>query len=126
MVKFLFRIPVFPILVETDYRVFGIYTNKDFDRLVKRQEFSAKKMYTVVDSTGEGWVYMDEHDVISPFILHKRWYKKEIINFFNNSLSELGIKNVYVGRSLSAKKVSIIIEEIVLLSRQIEKEIKNS
>jgi len=34
----------------------------------------------------------------------------------------MGIDNIYVSKSLSAKKVSIIIEEIVLLSKQIEKE----
>ena len=69
---------------------------------------------------------MTDHDVISPFVLHKRWFKKEIIEFFNAPLIKMGIDNIYVSKSLSAKKVNIIIEEIVLLSKQIEKEIKNS
>ena len=120
MVKYFFREPVFPILVETDYRVFGIYNSEEFDQLVQKQRFCAKENYDVVDSTGEGWSYFAEYNVISPLIMHKRWYKKEIIEFINKPLYKLGIKVLYVGKSLSAKNKSAIIKEISEFSKELE------
>ena len=76
MVQFLFRKAIFPILVETDSRVFGVPTPGHFNRLNKNEMFQEKDYYQVIDSRNEMWFYHPNHDVISPLTFQKQQTKK--------------------------------------------------
>lgn len=125
MVKFLFRKAIFPILIETDKRMFGIPTPGHFDKLKTNNLFQTKKHYKVIDGSGEGWAYYPEHDVISPLTIDKRWTKKQIIDLFNAALKSQNIENQFVCKSLSNKRLDEIIYFLVQFSIGIEKQIKN-
>jgi len=120
MVKFLFRRSIFPILVETDKRMYGIPTASHFDKFKKEKLFQTKIYYKVINGRGEGWSYVPEYDVISPLATEKVWTKKQIINFFNSSLKNQNIEDQFVLKSLSNTRLDEIIFSLVEFSIDIE------
>jgi hypothetical protein len=118
MVGYLFRKPKYPLLIETDRRVVGARSGKRIDRLFKEDAFVNKKNHIVIDSNGEGWSFVPEHDVISPLTMLKRWSKLEIIKFFNSLLEKDGSISRYEPRSLSNKRLEQVIREIVEFDEQ--------
>jgi hypothetical protein len=113
MVRYLFRKPKYPLLIETDSRVVGARSGQRIDRLHKQGAFVNKGMYAVIDSNGEGWSFVPEHGVISPLTMLKQWNKPKIIDFFNSSLEKEGFITRYEPRSVSNKRLEQIIREIV-------------
>jgi hypothetical protein len=113
MIRYLFRKPKYPLLIETDSRVVGARSIKRIDRLFKEAAFVNKKNYIVIDSNGEGWSFVPEHGVISPLTMLKRWNKPKIIKFFNSLLEKDGSVTRYEPRSLSNKRLEQVIREIV-------------
>lgn len=113
MVRYLFRKPKYPVLIETDTRVKGARSGQIIDRLHRQLSFANRNAYIVIDSTGEGWNFVPEHGVISPLIIHKRWNKPKIIEFFNNALDKTGAAKRYEPRSLSNRRLEQVILEII-------------
>ncbi|NKE72806.1 hypothetical protein [Candidatus Manganitrophus noduliformans] len=113
MIKYLFRKPKYPILIETDFRVAGARNAQKIERLAGGSAFGKKESYTVIDATGEGWSFVPKYGVISPLTIDKRWNKLKIIEFFNASLARTGIVEKYEARSLSNKRMDRVVGEIV-------------
>lgn len=113
MIKHLFRIPKYPVLIETDHRVVGVRSVQKIERLAGRSALGKKESYTVIDSSGEGWSFLPEFGVISPLTIPKKWNKPKIIDFFNASLARAGVAEKYEARSLSNKRIDRVVGEIV-------------
>lgn len=80
--KFFFRKPVFPILVDTGTELIVLRRAGEGDRLARLVEPDAKTL-NVIDSRVEGFAYHPKHDTISPLTLKKDWKKSEIIALYN-------------------------------------------
>ena len=80
--KFFFRKPVFPILVDTGTELVVLRKASEGDRLTKLVQPGAKAL-DVIDSRVEGFAYHPHHDTISPLTLKKDWKKAEIIALYN-------------------------------------------
>ncbi len=113
MVEYLFRRPVYPLLIETDNCIRSAKNRRQLNRIIETAAFGAKKFYDVIDSTGEGWSFSLEHSVISPLTLKKRWHKKEIIAFYNSFFSPEDLEKAFIGSSLSNKRIPLLVQEIV-------------
>jgi len=112
-IKYLFRKPKYPVLIETDLRVFGVRNGQKIEKLRKKELFAKKDSYTLIDSTGEGWMFMPEESIISPFSMNKQWTKLKISEFLNATLANLGISERFKAGSLSNKRLDKIINDIV-------------
>ncbi|MBK1723602.1 hypothetical protein CKO23_15320 [Thiocystis violacea] len=113
MVRYLFRKPKYPLLIETDGRVAGVRNERRFEKIDKKVLFSNKESYIVIDSSGEGWKFFPEDEIISPLTVLKRWSKRKIIDFFNASLDKTGSSARCESRSLSNKRLERVILEII-------------
>ena len=87
-IRYLARCPQFPILIETDSRVVGATNLNEIERLFRGSVFQLKDQYKVIDSTGEGWVFVAKLEALSPLTLKKAWTKQQAIDFFNLSASD--------------------------------------
>mgnify|MGYP000497098298 CR=1 FL=1 len=114
MVSYFLRKPKFPLLIETDNRVYGVENEVDLVEIIKRTNHSKKTSYSVVDSTGEGWSFVPSLTTISPLTVKKKWFKKEIIELFNSSLKEAKIEKRYIPPNLSNNTVGKIVNDIVV------------
>lgn len=80
--KFFFRKPVFPILVDTGTELVVLRRAGEGDRLTRLVDAGAAPL-VVIDSRVEGFAYHPEHDIVSPLTLKKDWRKAEIIALYN-------------------------------------------
>lgn len=80
--KFFFRKPVFPILVDTGAELIVLPRAGEGDRLARLVAPDAEPL-DVIDSRVEGFANHPEHDIISPLTLKKDWRKAEIIALYN-------------------------------------------
>lgn len=119
MVGYLFRKPNYPLLIETDSRMVGASNAQEIEKIYKKALFSNKDSYIIIDSTGEGWSFFPEDDVISPLTILKRWSKQKIIDFFNASLEEMCSTSRYQPRSLSNRRLEQVILEIIEFERKL-------
>ncbi len=117
MTKYLFREPEFPLLIETESGVMGAMNGMNLESVISQSNFSSKNHFAIIDSSGEGWSYYPEVDAISPLALDKQWSKKKMIAFYNSFVADVEA-NGFVGKSLSSKKVSKVIEEIIAFANQ--------
>jgi hypothetical protein len=74
--KFFFRKPVFPILVDTGTELIVMRRAGEGDRLARLVEPGAKPL-DIIDSRVEGFAYHPRHDIISPLTLKKDWKKEK-------------------------------------------------
>ena len=112
-INYLFRRPKYPVLIETDLRVFGARNGQKIQRLCERELFKKKDSYTLIDSAGEGWMFVPENGVVSPFSINKQSTKLKIIEFFNSALSNSGVSDSFKAGGLSSKRLDKIINDIV-------------
>lgn len=80
--KFFFRKPVFPILVDTGTELVVLRRAGEGGRLTRLVEPGAEPLH-VIDSRVEGFAYHPQHHIISPLTLKKDWRKAEIIALYN-------------------------------------------
>lgn len=107
----------------------GATTPKAFACKLAQIPFNNDKSYDIVDSRGEGWSLYAPKMLISPLTMKKRWTKREIIKMFNErENTELAGGKKYSEKSLSVKRLSKVISDLVEISSEsvkIEKEIEN-
>ena len=116
MPKFAFRKARYPLLIETDGGVKGAINGAQLSRVIKKARLK-KDSYQVIDSTGEGWIYYTEMDVVSPLVVDKQWSKNRIIEFYNSYKQSMK-EPTFVGRSLSNKRLEKVIGEIIEFDNQ--------
>ncbi len=81
--KFLFRRPVFPILVDTGKELVVLRTAAEGERRLAGLAKAGAKPMDVIDARVEGFAYYPEHNVITPLTTKKVWHKAEIIDLNN-------------------------------------------
>lgn len=116
MVQYQFRKPTFPVLLASDTIVVGALNTAEIEVWIKKLMFQKDSSYQVIDATAEGWSYYPEYQVITPLTIDKRWTKRRIIDFYNNSVKYEDDREVYVAKSLSNKRLNLVIEEIALIA----------
>jgi hypothetical protein len=80
--RFFFRKPVFPILVDTGTELVVLRTAGEGSRLARLVEPGARPL-DVIDARVEGFAYYPQHDIITPLAMKKNWRKAEIITLYN-------------------------------------------
>ena len=122
IIKYLFRVPVFPVITSIDGHVIGAVTPDDLGVELSKAQFVQEEIYDAVDSTGEGWSLLVKESIVflSPLNMRKRWTKREIIKLFNErENTELAEGIQYSEKSLSAKRRDKIISDIAELLTQV-------
>jgi len=119
MVDYLFRVPRFPILVESDSFILSASTKGELNDILNKGRFGNKDSYTVVDATGEGWSYVVSYQTLSPLTLHKKWSKKDIMQLVNACMIRNGREEQYICKSISNKRVDQIVEELANFCKQL-------
>ncbi|MBL7189731.1 MAG: hypothetical protein ISS70_25665 [Phycisphaerae bacterium] len=114
-IRSFFRKPKYPILCEIEGHLIGAKSDKTLAKKLSLLELDDSKQYDVIDSTGEGWLLLIDHMVLSPVNFRKRrWTKLEIIRLFNNRANKSDPdEKPYSEKSLSAKKFDKIFRDIV-------------
>jgi hypothetical protein len=80
--KFFFRKPVFPVIVDTGTELIVLRTAREGDCLAQLAAPGDRPL-DVIDARVEGFAYYPRHDTISPVTLKKHWKKAEIIALYN-------------------------------------------
>ena len=114
MLKYFVRKPIYPIICNIDGYVIGAKSEKTFLKQLAETNVEIEKTYSLIDSSGEGWVFLPDLMTISPLTLKKKWFKKEVIDLFNNRINT-SEKIMYSTKSLSSKRFDRIFKEIVEL-----------
>ena len=117
-VQYFFRRPKFPLLLASDTIVIGAKNSRELNKWITKLTFQKDDAYDVIDGNAEGWAYYPKYNVISPLTLNKQWTKRQIIDLYNLSIQNEDNKEEYIAKSLSNKKLSTIVEEIVELARK--------
>lgn len=111
--NYFFRKPVYPVICDLGGHVVAAKSEKSFVKQLGAIELEPEKQYDLVDSTGEGWVFLPRKMFLSPLTFRKRWTKKEVISLYNNRKNISGTDVGYSEKSLSSKKFERIFGEIV-------------
>lgn len=112
-ISFLFRKPRFPIICNLNGIVIAANSVKSLERKLKKIQIEPEGYYDVVDASNEGWGFSARHMVISPLTLKKRWFKKDVIDLYNNRENSSNQDKKYSLKSISSKRFDKIFNEIV-------------
>lgn len=113
-ISFIFRKPEFPIICDLDGLVIAAKSKAALEKQLSVREYPKESSYSVIDISGEGWVFHPDIMAISPMTAKKRWFKKEVIAIYNNRKNIIS-KAVYSQKSIAAKRFENIFIEIVEL-----------
>lgn len=69
----------------------------------------------MVDATGEAWVLYIELSAISPLTIEKQWKKAQVVDLFNTSLNAQRAGLQYPHRSISNRRLDVVIRDVVEL-----------
>ena len=122
IIKYMFRMPVFPVITSIDGHVIGAVTPDGLGIELSKTQFVHEEIYDLVDAVGEGWSLLVNQSIVflSPINMRNRWTKREIIKLFNERKNtELAEGIQYSEKSLSAKRLDRIISDIAELLTQV-------
>lgn len=109
----LLRKPVFPVIGLAGHALFSAPGLKTLASILLCLVPSAgEDIVKLVDSTGEEFWCSSEQRVLSPGFMGRRWTKRQIIDLYN---SHIGSDRGYSVRSLSDKRLPVIVAEISAL-----------
>ena len=111
----LFRKPVFPVISDLNGHLITARTEKELEHHASRWKGKKDQTCRLVDLTGEDWLFYPSYPALSPLTGRNRWRKKDIIELFNNSSLAKDAKLTYSTKSMSAKRLDRIINDIVEL-----------
>ena len=119
--RYVFRRPVFPIICKIGEELVSGNTIQEFERRLKKIHLTAEDDFPLVDATGEGWELVPEFSAISPLTLDERWSKNRLIEMFNASANAQRAGLQYPYRSLSNRRIEVIVRDIADLLNHAEK-----
>lgn len=114
-IGYLFRKPVYPLLVDIDGHLVAAVSERRLAQSLLRLELREDASYDVIDSSGEGWTFDVEHEVLSPLTLKRQWTKREVIQLYSGRKNNEEGEPPYPEKSLSSKRFDRIIADIVEL-----------
>ena len=107
------RKPKYPVIVISAERLYSAFDIKQLAKCcITSTPCEGKSIVQVIDSTGEEFWYSPEQYVLSPGFSFKKWTKKQLIEMFNSSSNAKNQVQEYSTKSLSAKRLEKIIEDI--------------
>lgn len=83
--NFLFREPLFPIIIDTGSELIGAKSWADCEKRLATITFPDTAPRDVIDSTAEAFFLFPEHMVFSPLTFKKRWTKAAVIGLYNRA-----------------------------------------
>ena len=116
--RILFRSPKYPAIVIAEDDIWPAFDIKELGTIcVLSEPLDHSDNMKVIDSTGEEFWYMHERIALAPGFMRKRWTKKQIIELFNSSETAEESKIQYSLKSLSNKRLHVIVSEICNILR---------
>ena len=82
--NFLFRKPLFPIIVDTGSGLIGAKSWSACEKQLATVTFADMAPRDVIDTSIEGFALYPEHMAFSPLTSQKRWTKVAVINLYNS------------------------------------------
>jgi hypothetical protein len=110
--RYFFRKPKFPVFVSIEGNLICGKSAITLARRLSKIENLHNNTYKAIDSSGEGWSFHPQQWLISPLTLKKRWTKLELIRLFNERGNKKSEDPLYSEKSLSAKRLERIINDI--------------
>lgn len=114
--RVLLRGPKFPVIVIDDCDMLPAFNIKQLCAacyLSAPSDYSKK--ISVVDCTGEEFLYLSDETALMPTISRKKWTKKEFIDLYNSIETAKEENLQYSPKSLSNKRLADIVHEICKL-----------
>jgi hypothetical protein len=121
MIRYLFSPPTFPLICDVQGTLIGAESPEEVAEQVAGMQLPPHEQLPLVDATGRGWVFVTDHNVVSPLTVKSRWTKKEIVAMFNNSDTARRSGESYPTRSLSARRLDRIVREIAVMVRNVNR-----
>ena len=114
----LFRKPIYPLIVISHDDILMSAFNIQELAACCLAAIPSKEggVIKAIDSAGEEFWYSPENCAIAPGFAFKKWTKKKIIDLYNSS-SLVMEETTYSNKSMSNKRLSVIISDICKLLR---------
>jgi len=109
-----FRKPKFPVIGIIDDWLVSAPSEALFQRRVAKIGLNRNAKYSIVDSIGEDWEFYAEGMYVVP-TMRRKWSKKKIIQTYNQSRNCAQIGVTYSEKSLSSKRLEVVVGDIVEL-----------
>jgi hypothetical protein len=107
------RGPQYPVIVISGDDIYPAFKSKDLgNTCYSLSPPGSSNKITVVDSTGEEFLYLSDKVTLAPGIGSRKWTKKKFIDLFNNCSIALEEGINYSLKSLSNKRLATIVNEI--------------
>lgn len=115
MITYMFRMPVFPIIMELDGTVIAARSKQGLEKKLSGMILPPGRKYGGVDSTGETWDLYVDRMMLSPLTLRNRATKLQLIRLVNGRKNRSQTEMPYSDKSLSVKTFKRVFEELVNL-----------
>ncbi len=112
MVDYLFRKPIFPILVNISGIIFSAKSDAELIKALTKIGSLSEERYGVTDSTGETWDLYSEHMTMSPLTFRKKPTKLQLIKMINSRSNRYQDEQFYSEKSLSSKTYGKIFNDL--------------
>jgi hypothetical protein len=111
---FVFRRPVFPVLVDVNGHVLVARTGPALLRKLVPFDLVPRNSFNAVDAAGEGWGgdIVEDGIIVSPLVWKKTWTKLELIRLCNGRKNRPSHEEPYPETSLSSKKLTKVIADL--------------
>jgi hypothetical protein len=117
--RIMFRSPEYPVLIVSSEKLYSAFNLKQLAEIcVSLNLVDSEEKLRVVDSTGSEFWYLPDECVLSPGFVFKKWTKKKLIETFNGSSNAIEANQEYSMKSLSAKKLERVVEDICLILKR--------
>jgi hypothetical protein len=117
IIDYLHRAPEFPIICVLDDWLVTARSAETFQRQINESSLTLAANYSMVDATGEDWVFHSDEMYVMPS-MRRKWSKKKIIQTYNQSRNCARNGVTYSQKSLSNKRFETVFADIVELIEQ--------
>lgn len=115
MIKYAFRTPRFPIIIEIDGTVIAARSKQGLENRLSGMMLAQGRTYDAFDSTGEVWFLYADSKILSPLTLRKRATKLELIKLVNGRKNKCPDERPYSEKSLSAKTFKTVFSALTII-----------
>jgi hypothetical protein len=117
--RILFRRPKYPVIVIDKDDIWPAFNIKELGTAcVISEHGDDSQNIKAIDSSGEEFWYSSNQAVLTPGFMSKNWTKKQIVELFNNSETAKEKNIQYSLKSLSNKRLPIIVADICKVLKQ--------
>ncbi len=107
------RAPQYPVIVISGEDIFPAFKTEALgNACYSLAPPGSSNKLTVIDSSGKDFYYLEDKTTLFPGIGGKKWTKKNLIELFNQSTAAKITEMHYAPKSLSNKRVAVIVNEI--------------